>query len=186
MNSQEDPLTQLLSLPVNFTVDPLLAGPSSPMTSLSPPELLPSKRQGSISSDNEHSDPIVSTKKSRLSLDDKDQKTKERILRNRAAAQESRDKKRKYVSDLEDSNKRLNGENDTLNKKVKTLEHQNAVLSSQLLSVTRQLANLQAQIKFNATNPILFNDFCDSARIAKKERTQPSNPTTDNPLAMCV
>jgi septal ring factor EnvC (AmiA/AmiB activator) len=165
--SQEDPYAQLLALPVNFSVDPLVSE-NSPMM----PTPSSAKRQASISSmssEGESTSDIVSTKKSRLSLDDKDQKTKERILRNRAAAQESRDKKRKYVSDLESANKKLNEENDTMNKRMKSLEHQNAILSSQLMSVTRQLANLQAQIKFNASNPIMFNDFCDSARIAKKE-----------------
>jgi chromosome segregation ATPase len=93
-----------------------------------------------------------------------------RILRNRAAAQESRDKKRRYVSDLESSNKQLTEENERTNKRIKALEDQNAILQSQLEAFTRQLANLQAQIKFNAATPILFNDFCDSARIAKKER----------------
>jgi hypothetical protein len=75
-----------------------------------------------------------------------------------------------------------------MNKRVKTLEEQSTILNSQLEAFTRQLANLQAQIKFNAntstptstattttitnsnmTSPLLFNDFCDSARIAKKE-----------------
>ncbi|CEP15526.1 hypothetical protein [Parasitella parasitica] len=163
-----DSLAELLSLPVNFTMDPLLA-----IT----PNGVSQKRQASFSSassvtsENEQSssESIVSIKKSRLSLDDKDQKTKERILRNRAAAQESRDKKRRYVSDLEASNKKLTQENEEVNKRVKTLEQQNAILNSQLEAFTRQLANLQAQIKFNAATPILFNDFCDSARIAKKE-----------------
>ncbi|GAA5802752.1 hypothetical protein HPULCUR_008227 [Helicostylum pulchrum] len=148
------------------------------MDPLVSPLSVPQKRQASfssassVSSESEQyssSESIVSLKKSRLSLDDKDQKTKERILRNRAAAQESRDKKRRYVSDLESTNKKLAQENDKTNKRVKTLEEQNAVLNSQLEAFTRQLANLQAQIKFNATTPILFHDFCDSARIAKKE-----------------
>jgi hypothetical protein len=77
LSTGNDPLTELLSFPVNFTVDPLLAVPTFP---------LPSKRQASISSassvssdyDNSSSESIVSPKKSRLSLDDKDQKTKER------------------------------------------------------------------------------------------------------------
>lgn len=67
-----------------------------------------------------------------------------------------------------------------MNKRVKSLEEQNTILNSQLEAFTRQLANLQAQIKFNTlsncsnttttnTTPLLFNDFCDSARIAKKE-----------------
>lgn len=118
-----------------------------------------------------------------------------RILRNRAAAQESRDKKRRYVSDLESSNKKLTEENEVVNKRVKTLEDQNAILTSQLEAFTRQLANLQAQIKFNAATPILFNDFCDSARIAKKESLKPScslkKSTTqiiksENPSTMCI
>ncbi|KAF1802584.1 basic-leucine zipper transcription factor [Mucor lusitanicus] len=169
-NGVNDSLAELLSLPVNFTVDPLLATHPNGGG-------LPQKRQASfssassVSSENEQSssESIVSIKKSRLSLDDKDQKTKERILRNRAAAQESRDKKRRYVSDLEATNKKLTEENENANKRVKTLEQQNAILNSQLEAFTRQLANLQAQIKFNAATPILFNDFCDSARIAKKE-----------------
>lgn len=91
-----------------------------------------------------------------------------RILRNRAAAQESRDKKRKYVADLEAHNSSLLEENANMNKKVKQLEEQNTMLQSQLDAFTRQLATLQAQIKFNAITPISFNDFCDSARIARK------------------
>ncbi|KAL0143861.1 hypothetical protein V8B55DRAFT_1481195 [Mucor lusitanicus] len=170
-NGVNDSLAELLSLPVNFTVDPLLATHPNGGG-------LPQKRQASfssassVSSENEQSssESIVSIKKSRLSLDDKDQKTKERILRNRAAAQESRDKKRRYVSDLEATNKKLTEENENANKRVKTLEQQNAILNSQLEAFTRQLANLQAQIKFNAATPILFNDFCDSAaEVAKHD-----------------
>ncbi|KAI7899901.1 uncharacterized protein BX663DRAFT_440364 [Cokeromyces recurvatus] len=153
-----DPLTELLSLPVNFTVEPLL----TPNNSV---PVMNKKRQ--------QEGPIVSLKKTRLSLDDKDQKTKERILRNRAAAQESRDKKRRYIADLENNNKRLTEENERMNKHIKDLEDQNAMLTSQLEAFSRQLATLQTQIKFNVitatTPPILFNDFCDSARIAKKE-----------------
>lgn len=108
-----------------------------------------------------------------------------RILRNRAAAQESRDKKRRYVSDLESSNKKLTEENEHANKKVKTLQDQNAILNSQLEAFTRQLATLQAQIKFNASTPILFNDFCDSARIAKKEGLKASCLKKKSPL-MCA
>lgn len=169
-NGVNDSLAELLSLPVNFTVDPLLAAHPNG-SGLSQKRQASFSSASSVSSENEQSssESIVSVKKSRLSLDDKDQKTKERILRNRAAAQESRDKKRRYVSDLEAVNKKLTEENEKANKRVKTLEQQNAILNSQLEAFTRQLANMQAQIKFNAATPILFNDFCDSARIAKKE-----------------
>lgn len=78
-NGVNDSLAELLSLPVNFTVDPLLATHPNGGG-------LPQKRQASfssassVSSENEQSssESIVSIKKSRLSLDDKDQKTKER------------------------------------------------------------------------------------------------------------
>lgn len=193
-NINQDPIAQLLSLPTDFSASPMTSGTtsSSLMSSLPPSSgTMSAKRQSSVcslSSDTNESssDTVVCTKKSRLSLDDKDQKTKERILRNRAAAQESRDKKRKYVSDLENTNKRLTEENETMSKKMKALEHQNVVLSSQLMSITRQLANLQAQIKFNAAHPILFDDFCDSARIAKKERIQSSNETSKEQQTVCV
>lgn len=75
-NDSVNDLTELLSLPVNFTMDPLV----SPLS-------VPQKRQASfssassVSSESEQyssSESIVSLKKSRLSLDDKDQKTKER------------------------------------------------------------------------------------------------------------
>lgn len=76
-NGINDSFAELLSLPVNFTVDPLLA---------TNPNGLSQKRQASFSSassvtsdnDQSSSESIVSIKKSRLSLDDKDQKTKER------------------------------------------------------------------------------------------------------------
>ncbi|KAI9481565.1 MAG: hypothetical protein EXX96DRAFT_567222 [Benjaminiella poitrasii] len=167
--NNNDSITELLSLPVNFTVEPLVATKDNDSPSSSSVLVLPKKRQ---TEQEEDAKPIVSLKKSRLSLDDKDQKTKERILRNRAAAQESRDKKRRYIADLENNNKRLTEENEIMSKRVETLEEQNAMMSSQLEAFSRQLASLQAQIKFNATvgtASILFNDFCDSARIAKKE-----------------
>lgn len=59
---KQDPLTELLSLPISFTVDPLNF---NDMTTL------PQKRQEPVTS-------FVSKKKSKISLEDKDQKTKER------------------------------------------------------------------------------------------------------------
>ncbi|KAI7857548.1 hypothetical protein BDC45DRAFT_435291 [Circinella umbellata] len=105
---------------------------------------------------------VVQTKKSRLSLDDKDQKTKERILRNRAAAQESRDKKRRYVADLETKNKQLEEENERVTKRAKNLEIQNEILSAQLLVLNQRLA------KMTDSSQLMNDGFCDSARIAKR------------------
>ncbi|KAI8981896.1 hypothetical protein BDF20DRAFT_435208 [Mycotypha africana] len=208
-----DPLTQLLSLPVSFSVDPLMTSSSvstvttveatTMASSICSPNATNMSRKRSISPcqstrmKKDTTNSVVTLKKSRVTLDDKDQKTKERILRNRAAAQESRDKKRRYIAELESNNQRLLHENDVMNKRLRMLEEQNALLQSQLDTFARQLTNIQAvqqlqqqqpamndttttttttttslnahNSKFNAISPILFNDFCDSARIAKKE-----------------
>ncbi|KAG0735498.1 hypothetical protein G6F40_007365 [Rhizopus arrhizus] len=123
---------------------------------------------------------VVRPKKSRVTLEDKDQKTKERILRNRAAAQESRDKKRRYVSDLESSNKRLEEENGQMKKKMKHLEEENMSLACQLESISKQFAALQAQIKFNTNSTFLFNDFC--AEVIKPESKNQSQLLVPSPI----
>ncbi|ORX55143.1 hypothetical protein DM01DRAFT_1335440 [Hesseltinella vesiculosa] len=113
-------------------------------------------------------------KKSRISLEDKDQKTKERILRNRAAAQESRDKKRRYVADLESNNNRLTDENEVMNKRIKLLESQNQLLMTVLTqmqphlnpSVSKTLMvpsfKISNQDDIDSTS-LLAHGFCDSA-----------------------
>lgn len=204
-----DALAALLSLPMDFTIDPLVTLHSSSNENLFPPE----SELASLTPDQHHEDfnsldgsspslaslsdtcsigntspsaqkkivkskPMV--KKSRLSLEDKDQKTKERILRNRAAAQESRDKKRRYVADLETSNERLQAENETMNKRIKVLETRNQSMSKQLSDFAQQIAELQQQLKTynssmhlqssssSASSRLLAHGFCDSARIAKR------------------
>ncbi|KAI8344317.1 hypothetical protein BC941DRAFT_342879 [Chlamydoabsidia padenii] len=152
--SNTDALAALLSLPVDFAIDPLVTLHSSSIPNFKP---------------------VI--KKSRLSLEDKDQKTKERILRNRAAAQESRDKKRRYVADLETSNQQLRTENESMNKRIKLLETQNQTMSTQLSDFARQIAELQQQLlssnststssSATSTSSLLAHGFCDSARIAK-------------------
>ncbi|KAI8097273.1 uncharacterized protein BX664DRAFT_325995 [Halteromyces radiatus] len=182
-----DALAALLSLPMDFTIDPLVTLHSSSNQPLFPltSDLIPQKDEEdsqsttssspSLSSDTSSmsqkkkvvNKPII--KKSRLSLEDKDQKTKERILRNRAAAQESRDKKRRYVADLESNNEQLRNENESMNKRIKLLETQNQSLTTQLSDFTRQIAELQQQLKFtNTSSSLLVHGFCDSARIAKR------------------
>lgn len=95
-----------------------------------------------------------------------------RILRNRAAAQESRDKKRRYVADLETSNEQLRTENETMNKRIKLLETHNQTMSTQLSDFARQIAQLQQQLLSNngpsSSSSVLTHGFCDSARIAKR------------------
>lgn len=78
-------------------------------------------------------------------------------MRNRAAAQESRDRKRRYVSDLEASNKRLKEENDQLSQRNQFLEAQLQLMSAQLMALSKL--------------PLGLEGFCDSARIAKRSTT---------------
>jgi hypothetical protein len=95
-----------------------------------------------------------------------------RILRNRAAAQESRDKKRRYVADLETNNEQLRSENETMNKRIKLLETHNQTMSTQLADFARQIAQLQQQLQSSncttSSSSLLTHGFCDSARIAKR------------------
>lgn len=75
----------------------------------------------------------------------------DRMMRNRAAAQESREKKRRYVAELEERNKFLQAENEELNSRMQVVEKENAVLSgkfealsAQLKALTNSLAVIQA------------------------------------------
>ncbi|CAO3651255.1 unnamed protein product [Cunninghamella echinulata] len=211
--SSDNALNDLLSFPMDFSIDPLMTfqntsscSPSplshnealfpltSELMSSSPPSdgstISSSDSCSTIGSPNMMTMPTIikkkgmkpgTTKKARLTLEDKDQKTKERILRNRAAAQESRDRKRKYVADLETSNKRLTTENESMNKRMKLLELENQSLQQQLALFAQQLAQIQAsqqqQQKVNNTSSsslvsssssLFTHGFCDSARIVIK------------------
>ncbi|KAI8074948.1 hypothetical protein BC940DRAFT_328554 [Gongronella butleri] len=187
--SSSDSLTSLLSMPLPFTIDPMAtlqcessssgylfpllpiktdddassmsSSPSSPSSLSLSPSLSPKDKK-------KISKPVV--KKSRISLEDKDQKTKERILRNRAAAQESRDKKRRYVADLESNNKKLTEENEMMNKKLKLMESQNHLLLAQLAQLHAHLAKdaaVTASSTASDSASLLAHGFCDSARIAR-------------------
>ncbi|ORY98845.1 hypothetical protein BCR43DRAFT_488271 [Syncephalastrum racemosum] len=123
-----------------------------------------SKNSGSSSSNDSSSSMSGNNnnrvRKSQVSLSDKDQKAKARILRNRAAAQESRDKKRRYVADLEECNQQLAQENKTIHERMQWLEAQNAFLQAQLAALLGS--------KNSSSLTFGTDGFCDSARIAKR------------------
>ncbi|KAF9179647.1 hypothetical protein BGZ51_006763 [Haplosporangium sp. Z 767] len=120
---------------------------------------------------------------------DKEAKARERVLRNRAAAQESRDKKRKYVAEIETLNENLQQENSQLLKRLKTVESDNLALSQRLEALTVQFAQMQEQLaqslKQNNNNNINNNpgaDFCQSAVLAKKDkRSRRTDNLTNSP-----
>ncbi|KAI8605415.1 hypothetical protein EDD21DRAFT_291556, partial [Dissophora ornata] len=91
---------------------------------------------------------------------DKEAKARERVLRNRAAAQESRDKKRKYMSDIETSNEHLQQENTQLLKRLKTVESDNQALSQRLEALTAQFAQMQQLLSQSVKHNQPGADFC--------------------------
>ncbi|KAF8935648.1 hypothetical protein BGZ47_009811 [Haplosporangium gracile] len=125
-----------------------------------------------------------SRKRSAADPTDKEAKARERVLRNRAAAQESRDKKRKYVAEIETSNETLQQENCQLLKRLKTVESDNLSLHQRLEALTAQFAQMQQQlassspsIKHNTINNQPGVGFCQSAVLAKKDK---KSRETDN------
>jgi hypothetical protein len=108
------------------------------------------------------------------------------VLRNRAAAQESRDKKRKYVAEIEASNETLQEENCQLLKRLKTVESDNLSLHQRLEALTAQFAQMQQQlassspsVKYNTNNQPGVG-FCQSAVLAKKDRRSRETDTLTN------
>ncbi|KAI1315014.1 hypothetical protein EDD11_001399 [Mortierella claussenii] len=101
---------------------------------------------------------------------DKEAKARERVLRNRAAAQESRDKKRKYVADIEASNDTLQQENTQLLKRLKTVESDNLALSQRLEALTAQFAQMQQLLSQSVKQTQPGVGFCQSAVLAKKDK----------------
>jgi len=108
----------------------------------------------------------VNPRKRKQTLEDVDQKQRERILRNRAAAQDSRDRKRRYISTLETTNEQLQEKNNELTERLKTVETENQLLSAQLRMFVSQLSQAQDQLRFNDITQFLLGGFRDSARVA--------------------
>ncbi|ORX85295.1 hypothetical protein K493DRAFT_291610 [Basidiobolus meristosporus CBS 931.73] len=98
---------------------------------------------------------------------DKEARAKERVIRNRAAAQESRDRKRRYITDLEEANTQLHVENEKLGKKLYAVEQEKLTLSRQLEAITAQLAMFQAQAQMVEMSNFLFDGFGESAVLTK-------------------
>ncbi|KAG0058029.1 hypothetical protein BGZ89_001643 [Linnemannia elongata] len=127
-----------------------------------------------------------SRKRSAADPADKEAKARERVLRNRAAAQESRDKKRKYVAEIEASNETLQEENCQLLKRLKTVESDNLSLHQRLEALTAQFAQMQQQlassspsVKHNTNNQPGVG-FCQSAVLAKKDKRSRETDTLTN------
>jgi hypothetical protein len=92
-------------------------------------------------------------KKRRRTADpvDREAKARERTLRNRAAAQLSREKKRRYLEELESANTQLKRDNTSLAGRLSGVEADNRQLTRKLEAVTLQLSAVQSQMAFLAS-----------------------------------
>ncbi|KAI9861978.1 MAG: hypothetical protein M1813_005049 [Trichoglossum hirsutum] len=77
---------------------------------------------------------------------EKEQRRIERVLRNRAAAQSSRERKRKEVEALEDEKMDIEQENQRLNSRILEVEQQNLQLSRQIAEMAAKMTVFQKQL----------------------------------------
>ncbi|RIA93489.1 hypothetical protein C1645_14318 [Glomus cerebriforme] len=101
------------------------------------------------------------------SLEEKEQRQRERILRNRHAAQMSRDKKRRQMADLESQNLILKEENEHLSKRLKVVEEENMNLSAKLDVISAQLNEIQSHLAVSEMTKVLLDGVRGSARHVK-------------------
>ncbi|XP_009146000.1 transcription factor HY5-like isoform X2 [Brassica rapa] len=65
---------------------------------------------------------------------DKEYRSHKRLLRNRVSAQEARERKKVYVSDMESRANELQNNNDELEEKISTLMNENTMLRKMLIN----------------------------------------------------
>ncbi|ODQ55713.1 hypothetical protein SAICODRAFT_69050 [Saitoella complicata NRRL Y-17804] len=108
------------------------------------------------SSDNTPSRPSrPPPRKKAKTAEEKEIRAQERILRNRQAAQASRERKRKHMEELEVTNEKLEAENARLHKRVKAAEEESAEHKRRLDEMAAQLAAIQSSLSaINAARPI--------------------------------
>ncbi|CAG8680656.1 15090_t:CDS:2 [Funneliformis caledonium] len=121
--------------------------PSVPVKPIKPALSLDSSALSSTSNDESNSKKKAGGRKRKAeSLEEKEQRQRERILRNRHAAQMSRDKKRRQMADLESQNLILKEDNEHLSKRLKVVEEENMNLSAKLDVISAQLAEIQSHL----------------------------------------
>ncbi|CAB5385015.1 unnamed protein product [Rhizophagus irregularis] len=166
------------SLPTTPTITPSTT-PTTPSASLVTPvkpikPALPLK--STVSTPNSDNDDLSINDESNLkkkaaggrkrkaeSLEEKEQRQRERILRNRHAAQMSRDKKRRQMADLESQNLLLKEENEHLSKRLKVVEEENINLSAKLDVISAQLSEIQSHLAVSEMTKVLLDGVRGSA-----------------------
>ncbi|CAG8446117.1 11124_t:CDS:2 [Funneliformis mosseae] len=155
------------TLPV---VDHVPAKPVKPIQPASPlSKVNDSERSSSSNFTNEDNfkKKIIGGRKRKVeNLEDKEHRQRERILRNRHAAQMSRDKKRRQMADLESQNMILKEENSQLSTRLKIVEEENIALSEKLDTISAQLVDIQSHIAVSEMTKVLLGGVCGSAASA--------------------
>jgi len=154
---------------------PTVPAPSlSPMSASSPADTTTVKTEG---------------KKRHRTVDpvDREAKARERTLRNRAAAQLSREKKRRYVEELESANTQLKRDNASLAGRLSGVEADNRRLTCKLEAVTVQLSAMQSQMSFLASLAACRNGAATAAALplAQSPPSPPSPPRSLSTPMLC-
>ncbi|XP_042391888.1 transcription factor HY5-like [Zingiber officinale] len=108
------------------------AGPSSSRQGFSSADVIAGRAQSSSAG---HSGQQLMTRKGR-SAAEKEHKRLKRLLRNRVSAQQARERKKAYVSELEAKVKDLENRNSELEERLSTLQNENNMLRQILKNTT--------------------------------------------------
>ncbi|KAJ3013117.1 Tripartite DNA replication factor [Thoreauomyces humboldtii] len=155
-----------LITPRSMARDPGVASRQKP-THLNGHPLSPISAGSHDEASHDESAPVVQnkdTKRRKLSAEEKEARARDRAIRNRQAAQDSRDKKRKYIDDLEASNTELANHNKQLVERLQSTEQTNMTLASRLEQMATQLATFRKRFKTTNT-PSGITDMTDTLTL---------------------
>lgn len=155
---------------------------ASPSSTTSSPT---TKRSASCLSDEQQDQPIRSRKPMRKrakTQEEKEQRAQERVMRNRAAAQVSRERKREYVTTLEIEKEELNG-------RLSALSGENMSLQETVNSLTQRLESMERMLAYftplNATTSNITEECTDESLPVQQSLFElPTPPGTIRPQDM--
>ncbi|KAI0223164.1 hypothetical protein L0F63_005442 [Massospora cicadina] len=171
----ERPSEFMATAETNSALSPQLRTQSQIESTLMPIEL---ETTGSSSIQTETSSIIKlrSGRKRKGDVIDRDALRRDRVIRNRMAAQRSREKKRNEYASLEKGNEELCEINSRLEERVQSLENANLLLFHRLSEMSTQMLNLQSQlqsqVQTNQAFSLLFNGFGEPAVLTVGVRSR--------------
>lgn len=123
--------------------------------------------------------------------DEKEQRRIERVLRNRAAAQTSRERKRLEVEKLENEKKAMEEQNTFLLKRLSQMEAENNRLSQQIAHLSGDRASSRSTTPLSAistTSPLVSGSPTFTQTLFKQEQSEPSFEKIPfaSPVSLCL